>query len=295
LIGQQIPAILRLGRVPEAHPPFWQGFAMRDAFLRALILALAPALTGCTPSGPPGTIHFVGRVIEHAPPNATRAEREAVALRNRLVEDKPVQFRVAGTGTCDRLRVKFGDGTSAILWNANLDWDGRPDTGALVTHTYASGPGHWRGPKTITAEPVRNCQGGYSAVDTVVPEEMRYAFAQPGPLCGSIGAVRAGTVITSAPVKNPEDKITFSAFSIYGISGAPGSTASAAFPFPGLRAYSLVFRVGGPGGQVAQGGTNASFTVAQDGDLELCINDDLPSDNFGAWGILLSVDERGAP
>ena len=124
---------------------------------------------------------------------------------------------------------------------------------------------------------------------------MRYAFAHRGPLCGAIGPVRAGTVISAAPVSNPERKITFSAFSIYGISGAPGSTASADFPFPDLRAYSLVFRVGGPGGQVGQGGTSTPFTVARDGELELCINDDLPSDNFGAWGILLSVDERGAP
>ncbi len=268
---------------------------MRDTFLRPLMLATAAALAACTPSGPPGTIHFVGRVVEPEPPNATRAEREALALRNRLLEDKPVQFRVSGTGTCKRLRVKFGDGTSTILWNANLDWDGRPDTGALVSHTYASGPGHWRGPKTITAEPVENCQGGYAAVDTVVPEEMRYAVMQPGPLCGSIGAVRAGTVISAAPINTPENKITFSAFSVYGIAGAPGSSASAAFPFPGLRAYSLVFRVGGPGGQVAQGGTNVPFTVAQDGDLELCINDDIPADNTGAWGVLLSVDERGAP
>lgn len=273
---------------------FFDGFAMRNILIQSVGLAVAVALAGCTPSGPPGTISFVGRVVEPEPPNATRAERDALAVRNRLLEDTPVKFRVSGAGSCKRLRVRFGDGTSTILWNANLDWDGRPDTGATVSHTYVSGPGHWRGPKTITAEPVENCQGGYAAVDTVVPEEMRYAIVQPGPLCGAIGAVRAGTVIRSAPIKTPEDKITFSAFSIYGISGAPGSAASADFPFPGLRAYSLVFRVGGPGGQIAQGGATAPFTVAQDGELELCINDDIPADNFGAWGILLSVDELGA-
>lgn len=259
---------------------------------------MAVALAGCTSSGPPGTIHYVGRVVEPEPPNATHAELEALTVRNRLLEDTPVQFRVSGTGTCKRLRVKFGDGTSTIIWNADLDWDrsnNSTTSGTVVSHTYVSGPGHWRGPKTITAEPVENCQGGYAALDRVYPAEMRYAFRQPGPLCASIGAVRAGTEIKAAPIKSPEDKITFSAFSAYGISGAPGSTASAAFPFPGLRAYSLVLRVGGPGGQIAQGGGNVPFTVAQDGDLELCINDDLPSDNFGAWGILLSVDERGAP
>lgn len=71
---------------------------------------------------------------------------------------------------------------------------------------------------------------------------------------------------------------------------APGAPFT--FPFPGLRQYSLVLRVGS---QVGQGGTGVPFTVAQDGQLELCMNDDVPVDNTGGWGIALTVDERGAP
>jgi hypothetical protein len=190
--------------------------------------------------------------------------------------------------------VKFGDGASTILWNANLEWDGAIGSGAIVTHVYPSGPGHWRGPKTITAEPVSNCLGGATDVDTIIPPDMKIAIAQPGPVCGSIGAVRAGTVITAAPLNTPENKIRFSAFETRGIAGAPDPAFGPpfTFPFPGLRAYSLVYRVGT---QVGQGGTGVPFTVAQDGQLELCINDDLPTDNSGGWGIRLTVDERGAP
>jgi len=265
-----------------------------DRLIRLLSLIAIVGVAGCTPEGPPGTIHFVGRVVEPMPSNPTKAERDAVDVRNRLLEDTPVKFRVSGTGTCQRMRLKFGDGTSTVIWNAKLNWDGRPDTGYLVDHTYVSGPGHWRGMKTITAEPVSNCEGGYAAVDMVFPEEMRYAYLQPGPACAPIGPVRAGTVILAKPIKNPEDKIRFSAFETRGIAGAPDPALGPPFlfPFPGLRAYSLVFRVGT---QVGQGGTNVPFTVAQDGQLELCINDDLPSDNSGAWGIALTVDERGAP
>jgi hypothetical protein len=261
------------------------------------VLAAAVGLSGCTEEqGPPGNITGVHRVFYLPPAGASGDAAQEAREQARLIQDRPQQFRVTGTGTCRRLRVHFGDGTSTVLWNGNLEWDGSIGTGAIVNHTYASGSGQWRGLKTVRAEPVENCTGEASVEVNVLPAEMRFAFAQPGPICGVIGSVRAGTVINAAPIKNPEDKIRFSFFETRGIAGAPDAALGPPFlfPFPGLRAYSLVYRVGGPGGQVGQGGTGVPFTADRDGTLELCINDDLPTDNSGAWGIFLMVDERNA-
>jgi hypothetical protein len=79
---------------------------------------------------------------------------------------------------------------------------------------------------------------------------------------------------------------------LYGIGGKPQSIAGSRFPFPGLREFSLVLRIGT---QVEQGGFNVSFVANQTAPLELCMNDDLLSDNSGAWGVFLTVDESTAP
>jgi len=48
------------------------------------------------------------------------------------------------------------------------------------------------------------------------------------------------------------------------------------------------------GTQVVQGGTDVTFTTTQAGPLEVCVNDDSLSNNTGAWGLLIDVDESGA-
>lgn len=257
-------------------------------------LAAVMLVAGCQPNeGPPGTITAIDRVVERIPPGWGGDRVAEINERNRLIQDRPQQFRITGTGTCGRIRVHFGDGASTVIWNPNLEWDGSIGTGAVVNHTYVSGPGKWRGPKTVRAEPVSNCMGGASTEVTVLPPEMRIAVAQPSATCTAVGQVRAGTVVTARPLNNPELKIRFSAFESRGIDGAPDAALGPpfTFPFPGLRAYSLVYRVGI---QVGQGGTGVPFTVTADGPLELCINDDLPTDNSGGWGIALLVDERNA-
>jgi hypothetical protein len=74
-----------------------------------------------------------------------------------------------------------------------------------------------------------------------------------------------------------------------GIGGFFGTTAGANFPFPGLRQYALVMKLGTqpPG----QGGALGSLVTNQAGQLELCINDENLADNNGAWGVDVRIDE----
>jgi hypothetical protein len=53
----------------------------------------------------------------------------------------------------------------------------------------------------------------------------------------------------------------------------------------------MVLRVGT---QVVQGGTDVTFTTSQAGPLEVCVNDDNLSDNTGAGGLRIEVDESNA-
>jgi len=62
--------------------------------------------------------------------------------------------------------------------------------------------------------------------------------------------------------------------------GRLGTVASSAFPFPGMREFLLVLRVGT---QLFQGGTNEQFVVPTGGTLEMCQNTDLPAQATGAW------------
>jgi len=77
---------------------------------------------------------------------------------------------------------------------------------------------------------------------------------------------------------------------IYDADGRPGSIADSRFPFPGLKEFSLVLRVGT---QVVQGGTNMSFISTDAGKLEICLNDSTPEDNAGGYEIDIRVDELG--
>ena len=79
---------------------------------------------------------------------------------------------------------------------------------------------------------------------------------------------------------------------VYNADGSPGTAAASSFPFPGLREYSVVFRIGS---QVVQGGTDTRFTTTASGPLEFCLNDgdnDL-TNNVGGFDVTISVDQLG--
>ena len=47
------------------------------------------------------------------------------------------------------------------------------------------------------------------------------------------------------------------------------------------------------GNQVAPGGTDTRFTTTEAGTLQVCVNDNNPSDNRGGYEIHFDVDELG--
>jgi hypothetical protein len=239
--------------------------AALSRFLGVLMLALA----ACKPyNGPPGTITNVVISQNGVVTGSVNAAQE-------------VEFIVEGQGTCAEIVLIYGNGE--FQFAQNVDLSARP----VYKHTYRPG---WPGPKTVTVRASRNCQGSVSKPITLTPSESLFLLRTPITGCMPLGTVRAGSVISVLPSASPEAQITFSAFERHGIAGstraAPGEGYS--FPFPGLREYSLVFRVNL---QTSQGGVGRPFTVENDGMLEACVNDDVPGDNFGFWSFLLGVDE----
>lgn len=218
--------------------------------------------------------------------------------------NRPVKVVVRGLGVCSVVRVNFGDGQ--FIEGNNIDFG---KTGATidwnVNHTYQG----WPGPKTMSAIGVTNCGGSASWLthvfqptpnaDGTLAEDFRVAFGQPGPTACAVvpnaPALRKNTKVSIKTNPNPRVVINFGCLlggCIHDADGEPNSSAPPNFPFPTLRKYSLVLRVGT---QVVQGGTNMSFTTNQAGPLELCVNDDVLPDNTGAWGVFISVDESQAP
>jgi hypothetical protein len=78
-------------------------------------------------------------------------------------------------------------------------------------------------------------------------------------------------------------------------SGNSGPT-HAGFPFPDMRRHSLVLRImSASGEQHVQGGPNVRFVATETGPLEFCVNDTITTDNTGAWGVTVTVDETAVP
>jgi hypothetical protein len=217
----------------------------------------------------------------------------------------PVEVNIWGEGICSLVRLNFGDGQ--FIEGSNIDFG---KSGAqipwVVSHAYQG----WPGPKTLTAEGVTNCAGKESQSlhvfqrppnqsNNLSPEAFMLAYGQPGPnVCDALNAppLRRNTRVTITTNPDPAVRINFGCVlpgCIYDADGEPNSVAPAGFPFPGLKKYSLVLRVGTQ--QPIQGGSNVSFTTTQEGPLEICVNDDHISDNSGAWGIIILVDESEAP
>lgn len=234
-------------------------------------------LTGC------GTGRLDSVAQHLGPPDYPPDRRDA--LRFQL--DRPGGVvMVRGKGTCGRLRVNFGDLQSVDVDNQDLS------SGVLVGHTYSG----WGGAKKVVAEGVSNCTGRAETQVMVLSDRVAVGIWPTTTACVPIPGkpeIRPGTVISAIPQATPETKIDFGCLfggCVWGIDGAP-DPAPNGYPFPGLRKYSLVYRVGT---QVGQGGNGVPFTATQSGPLELCLNDDLLRDNGGAWGIWLMVNEAGA-
>jgi len=210
-----------------------------------------------------------------------------------------VEVELWGLETCSLAKVDFGDGDSVTIPDIAFGRAGATQPSS-VHHTYRG----WPGPKTITAEGVTNCSGRVTrSIHVFTPqwasggywEDFMLAYA-PGPTtCAPISgmpALRPNTIVNIMQDPSPLSVIDFGCpFCTFGIDGDPGPLAPSWFPFPGLRKYSLVLRVGA---QQEQGANGASFRTRQTGPLEICVNDDVLSDNRGGWGIIISVDESNA-
>jgi hypothetical protein len=201
----------------------------------------------------------------------------------------PASFQVSGQGVCDKLSIDFGDGTPPAIV-PNYDFANIPP----VSHLYAG----WRGRKTVKAGSVENCVGEAQMIFTIGPTILNVGYAQPRPTaCDPIPgkpALRKNTKVHITTNPAPNVRIDFGcAFGgcVFDADGRNPSTAGPALPFPGLRELSMVLKVGT---QVVQGGTDVTFTTSQAGPLEVCVNDDNLSDNTGAWGLRIEVDESNA-
>lgn len=204
--------------------------------------------------------------------------------------DRKLDFIVNGTGRCDMMRIDWGDGYKYDL--TDVDLNSRP----TFSYTFQT----WRGGKTVTAIGTQGCGGQVNTRFTIEPASYSIGFAQPGnDICNKVPFTSAKLVkntlvhITTAPVSGPYSfGIDFGGGHRYDADGNPGSVAASPFPFPGLREYSLVLRVGN---QVVQGGKDVRFTTTEEGQLEICLNDNKTTDNKGGYTINISADQLGLP
>lgn len=126
------------------------------------------------------------------------------------------------------------------------------------------------------------------------PTRIGIAYLPGSPVCSrapNLPRLRPGLTVRTVDVGLTQVDIgcCHSPTQKVGTSGLFGTTAAAPrFPFPGMREYELVMRLGS---QTAAGGFSGSMTTTQAGQLELCINDDNLNDNSGAWGVDVRVDE----
>jgi hypothetical protein len=167
-------------------------------------------------------------------------------------------------------------------------------------HTYTG----WGGGKTVTVTAVSGCEGKANLRFDAPPVSRRLGFSQPGTGTGTCSTVSSNPLptmiphmlvhIQTFPLEPPNERgINFGCSGcVYDADGRLGSVADPTFPFPGLREYSLVLRVGS---QVVQGGTDVQFTTTTSGSLAFCLNDhdNDVTNNFGGYIIQISVDQLG--
>lgn len=229
-----------------------------------------------------------------------------------VTDTQPVKIRIWGEGKCDSVGLKTGDGDT-LFGPYQFDFGKAGATVPIeLTHTYALA---WPGIKTLHAYSASNCLGeAFETIrvmrknGTAIHADFTLAFAQPpvgvfgqpigpGPcsFVPNVRPLRTNTKISVTTNPDPNIKINFGCAlggCIYGADGEQGSMAPSTFPFKDFAKYSLILKVGS---QIVQGGSRVAFTTNQAGPLEVCVNDDVLSDNTGAWGITFAVDESQAP
>jgi hypothetical protein len=262
--GTRMNAEARDTHLNPMHPPTTPATCARMAVLLPALVVLLLGLESCTF----GTV----ATIKGDSLDATRGQPSGVT--------------VTGTRTCTALSLDWGDGF--VDTENNVDFAANP-SGVHFLHTYTG----WGGNRAVTVTGVTNCTGTARVAIRVVPP-FSVALRQPAAsACNMVlgpTALRVGQSVHITTNPNPADVIDFGcAFGgcTHDADGEANSSAGSGFPFPGLRKYSLILRIGT---QVEQGGTNVTFQVHQAGPLELCVNDDSISDNSGGWGVFIDVN-----
>jgi hypothetical protein len=212
-------------------------------------------------------------------------------------------FVLEGKGTCQSVDVDWGDGTIETrvvpVPGQRIELETSNIESRYLLHTYTG----WGGGKTITVKG-NDCEGTIRGRFNADPRTRAIGWAQPAP-AGTTGACQTSPglpgmiprmlVKVSVRTISGIPGINFGCFAggcVYNADGRPGTAAAASFPFPGLREYSVVFRVAS---QVVQGGSETQFTTTAAAPLEFCLNDgdnDL-TNNAGGFVVTIEVDQLG--
>jgi hypothetical protein len=218
--------------------------------------------------------------------------------------NKQLRFVLGGTGTCERVNVDWGDGITESgvvpVPGQRIEFSSSNVESRTLTHTFTG----WGGGKTVTVVAASGCEGKVTLRFNAPPVSRRVGFMQPGTGTGTCATVSSNPLPTmiphmlvhvqTFPAEPPHERgINFGcAGCVYDADGRPGSVADPTFPFPGLREYSLVLRIGS---KSFQGGTNVQFTTTTSGPLELCLNDrdNDVTNNRDGYIIQISVDQLG--
>lgn len=231
-----------------------------------------------------------------------------------ISDDANTQFILSGQGTCASIGMNWGDGKQELI---NGDFAARTSRRYIyVDHQYTQRfppePRAWPGPKTVHAFSAANCVGEAKTRVNVLLREVdpagvvsfsptfKVGLAQPTPTACAVPTntrpLRAGATV-SVTERPGSPKIHFGCLGCLQDMGGSSDPIDPGFPFLGMRRHSLVLRIVAANGltQLVQGSTQTRFVVRRDGPLEFCVNDDLLSDNTGAWGMDVTVDETTIP
>ena len=212
-------------------------------------------------------------------------------------------FVLEGKGTCGSVDVDWGDGTietSVVpVTGQRIELETSNIETRYLLHTYTG----WGGGKTITVKG-NGCEGTIRGRFNADPSTRTIGWAQPAP-AGTTGACQTSPglpgmiprMLVKVSVKpiSGIPGINFGCFAggcVYDADGRPGTAAAASFPFPGLREYSVVYRIGS---QVVQGGSETQFTTTATAPLEFCLNDGDNNlmNNAGGFEVTIGVDQLG--
>jgi hypothetical protein len=261
------------------------------SLIAAALLPAALFLQGCQPSGSgSGTANILQSIeVDNAVPPSVGAD---------------IKFIIRGMGTCHRTTFDWGDGTPND--QVTLDLTRGADT---VEHRFTG----WPGGKTVSATGGTGvatqdaCLGSDTVRFTTQPAFAIIGVAGQGTqACNvptpSFGAVSPGWLIQirNTLLANWPGGINFGCpfrNCVFDAHGSDEALADASFPFPGLRRYSLVLRIGSSSSstppQIVQGDTDLQFTATRQGALEFCLNDIDVTNNDGGYQLEVRVDQLG--